>query len=85
MPCQTVKLANGETAIVCTGRRRQRKCACGNPATLECDFPTPHKASGTCDKPLCKRCAVRVGPNLDHCPDHPREQSAPPAQFVLGL
>lgn len=78
MPCANLKLASGETAIVCTGRQRQRKCACGRRATLLCDF----KADGakkSCDKPLCSHCAVRIGPDIDHCPSH----HTMPAQLPL--
>jgi len=41
MPCTHVRLGNGASAIVCTGRRRRRQCStpgCRNDATLDCDW-----------------------------------------------
>ena len=76
MTCRNVKLAKGTTAIVCTRGQRKRRCRCGETATLLCDFvlyPMPMSNPPkplTCDKPLCRRCAVSVGPDRDHCPDH---------------
>lgn len=73
MSCETVRMPDGGLAIVCTrGKRPARKCACGRPATLQCDYPVEH---GTCDEWLCKSCAVHVGHNRDYCPSHPRAQS----------
>jgi hypothetical protein len=68
--CRPVRLADGVKAIVCT-RGTRRRCVCGRPATKLCDFPT---GRGTCDKPLCGRCARPVGPDRDFCPNHPREE-----------
>lgn len=72
MKCSTVKLPGGGVAIVCGSRQAKKHCKkCGAASTVLCDFKaTPE--SKTCDKPLCRRCAVNVGPDLDHCPDHPR-------------
>lgn len=85
MPCEHVTLKDGTRAIVCTGRRGRRRCsACRNAwASLECDFPTPSRKTGTCDKPLCSDCAVSVGPNLDHCPTHLKAE--PAAQMAMDL
>lgn len=69
MVCRTIPNEGG-FAIVCGPRRPRRRCACGNWATKECDFPAPRRKSKTCDKPLCDRCAVRVGPDKDECPGH---------------
>ena len=74
MTCSTVKIGN-TVAIVCTRGQRRRRCACGRLATKLCDFP---RGRGTCSKPLCEACAVAVGPDRDHCPDH-----GAPAQGVL--
>ncbi len=71
MVCRTVKI--GDTAAIVCGRGapkrwchvcRQRR------GTLQCDFPNPKRKSGTCDKYLCARCAVQIGPNQDYCPNH---------------
>lgn len=85
MPCTTHILASGQRAIVCTGRRGRKRCsACKTGwASLECDFPTPARKSGTCDKPLCAECAVRKGENLDFCPHHPKDATPGPAQIAM--
>lgn len=72
MKCTPITLPNGVTGIACRSRQPTKRCKkCGAVSTILCDFkPTPE--SKTCDKPLCRRCAVNVGPDLDHCPDHPR-------------
>jgi hypothetical protein len=71
MPCETIKLSGGGVAIVKLAARPQRRCSCGAHATLLCDYPM---RSGTCDKPLCTRCAVPIAEDVDYCPHHPREQ-----------
>lgn len=66
--CTTVRMPDGTVALVrYSGKRPTHKCACGQPATLQCDYPTEH---GTCDAWLCKSCARHVGPNRDYCPSH---------------
>ncbi len=62
--------------VVCGPKPRRRRCsACRELGDLLCDFPV---ADGkTCDKPLCRRCAVSVGPDLDHCPGHHQEDALP--------
>lgn len=73
MKCSTVKLPNGITAIVCSGRERRGHCfQCGRLSTKLCDFPLGN--GKTCDKKLCGRCAVPVGQDRDYCPEHPRAQ-----------
>lgn len=67
--------------IVCLGRRgrRKRTCSwCNRPASAEreCDYLAPG-ADKTCDKPLCRSCAVPAGTlpggdRADHCPGHPK-------------
>lgn len=72
MVCQRVQLPGGVGAIVCTGRRRKR-CSCGRPATLECDWKVKTRRSGTCDAPICERCTTRPAPGKDLCPKHAAE------------
>jgi hypothetical protein len=72
MTCETVTLPGGGRAIVCSSRRRD-KCACGRPATLLCDWKAPERRSGTCDRPICARCATMPAENKDLCPDHARD------------
>jgi len=67
MACQTVSLPGGGKAIVCG---TTPKCKCGRRAPLLCDWKVPEKKSGTCDKPICARCATSPAPDKDICPDH---------------
>jgi hypothetical protein len=66
--CTWIKTGQG-VALVC-GRLRVPTCAfCGGISRLECDWPAGKKK--TCDKKLCRGCALSAGPNVDFCPDHP--------------
>jgi hypothetical protein len=76
--CERIALPGGGVAIVCGGHRRRRpRCACGAPATLECDGQGPPalerrgavvaKRRRSCDQPLCSRCAIHVPPDQDYC------------------
>lgn len=56
-------------AIVCMATRR-RRCACGAIAPLLCDWKTPAKKSGTCDRPICEACATSPADGKDLCPEH---------------
>ncbi|WP_174297242.1 hypothetical protein [Sphingomonas bacterium] len=69
MGCDVISLPGGERAIVCGSRRRQR-CACGNWASLLCDWKVPAKKSGTCDAPICTRCATSPAVSKDLCRAH---------------
>lgn len=76
MPCTPIKLPGGGVAIACTRGRRPRRtpdCSCctQREGPLLCDFPIGN--GKTCDKPLCRDCARRVGPNRDYCPSHPHQ------------
>jgi len=84
MPCIPFQTKDGLRGFARVSRPRRRKCSCCGTAwsTLECDYPTPSRKSGTCDKPLCGKCAVSVGPNLDYCPDHPAAAGAQAAMEV---
>jgi hypothetical protein len=84
MKCRAMKLPGGGTAIVCGPRVKSRPCHfCKRPSTKLCDAPDPFRESGTCDAPLCDACAVKVGPNRDYCPNHPRDDAGAPAQGSL--
>ncbi len=67
MPCTVTTLPDGTRAIVCGPGKR---CACGRRATQECDWKVPARKSGTCDRPLCKRCAHVPAEGKDLCPEH---------------
>jgi hypothetical protein len=69
--CEVVKMPGGGTAIVTHSGGRWCSCGCRRRATIQCDFPKPGRKSGTCDAWLCRGCAVSVGPDRDHCPEHP--------------
>jgi hypothetical protein len=69
MTCEAVKLPGGEMAIICHRRTAPKRCGCGKPATRLCDHST-NKSGGTCDRPLCDACAVRIDADHDLCPKH---------------
>lgn len=69
MACERVALPGGGAAIVCSSHRRQR-CACGQRATLLCDWKVPTRRSGTCDAPICPRCSMSPAPDKDLCRTH---------------
>lgn len=86
MPCTPVKLPNGDTAIVCSRRRKPAPCKdCGRPSTVLCDFPSTIKPGTTCDRPLCGSCSKSVGPNLDYCLRHPSPEEAEAAKMLEAL
>lgn len=65
--------------FMCGPRPRSHKCSsCGYlSARKQCDYPVKPKlhrkiAKATCDRWLCDRCAVNVGPDRDYCPPHHR-------------
>lgn len=69
MACEVVPLAGGGVAIVC-GSRGKKCRTCKRRATLECDWKVPERKSGTCDEPICTRCAISPAPGKDLCPTH---------------
>lgn len=70
MTCEFVEMPGVGVAIVCGGRRSRKKCECGRAAGLECDWKVPERKSGTCDKPICSRCATSPAPGKDLCREH---------------
>lgn len=69
MPCRPLP---GGAGWVCT-RERWTCSSCGKTSAVAvlCDHPLTGAAAGrTCDRVLCRGCAVRVGPNRDLCPAH---------------
>lgn len=69
MQCDFIDTPNGRI-VICSHRRSRPKCACGNRATKQCDYPNA-RGKGTCDRNLCNRCAISVGPDRDYCRTHP--------------
>ena len=64
------------------GPKKLPTCSfCGMPSGLLCDFPAARKK--TCDKPICKSCAIKVAANVDFCPDHPLPASQMAMEFAL--
>jgi hypothetical protein len=76
MTCQRVPMPGGGHAIVCGPRQRRKRCACGQWATLECDWKVPARKSGTCDAPICADCTTSPAPDKDLCRDHARAYEA---------
>lgn len=72
MTCRSILDKDGAVVgVACS--RGQRCSGCGGRASKQCDFELKGpKAGKTCDKHLCGRCAVNVGPNRDLCPAHSR-------------
>lgn len=58
-----------------TGYNRGRLKACSvcgeKSANFLCDYPITEEGNITCDKPLCSKCRVVIGPDKDYCPSHP--------------
>lgn len=73
MTCEIIGGPRGNV-IICTRGRRRSDCStpgCTNRADIQCDFAvTRAGAAGTCDRFICRRCAVHVGINKDYCPVH---------------
>ncbi len=87
MPCQSVTLSDGSRAIVCGSAARRQRCACGNWATLLCDWTGPAKGP-TCDAPICTRCATAPAVGKDLCRTHAaayREWQAPGPDTLTTL
>lgn len=68
MTCHHLELPDGSRAIVCMPRGK--RCGCGRPANLACDWKVPTRRSGTCDKPICTRCTTSPAPGKDICQAH---------------
>lgn len=69
MVTEVVRLPGGGVALVKLARPRRRRCAlCPAWATLQCDWPIG--GGKTCDKHLCRDCAVVAGPDRDYCRGH---------------
>lgn len=84
MTCDVVTLPGGGRAIVCSGRGRTRaRCACGRPAPLLCDWKMP-ETGGTCDAPICKRCATSPARKKDLCPKHAKAFEAWKVRHASG-
>lgn len=74
MTCHHITLANGTRIIACS-RGPKKRCKCGKPATLLCDYPLRGKKEGkTCNAPMCRSCAVTFGmrgeDTIDYCRAH---------------
>lgn len=75
MTCEHVALPGGGTTIVCS-RIRRRRCKCGRPADLLCDWRMPKKRSGTCDAAICSMCTTSPASGKDLCLKHAVEFDA---------
>jgi hypothetical protein len=68
------------TGFACTRgniKEKPKKCyMCGKPATILCDAPKSDNLFGlSCDIPMCKDHAHRIGPDNDVCGYHYNEMS----------
>jgi len=72
----TIRDAQGRAIGVACGSRPRRSCStpgCRNDATIQCDYGVTRLGrAATCDRWCCRRCAVSVGKDLDHCAVHAR-------------
>jgi len=79
MICTPVKLDTC-TAILCRSGRRPRCKFCNTGvATKLCDHPV---LNGTCNAPMCDRCATNIGPEMDYCPLHTRHRERQQSLFA---
>ena len=81
MGCTPFRLADGTAGFICTRTPRPR-CACGEPATIQCDEPTGRR-KGTCSRHLCAACAVEIEPEVHLCPAHAARRAAADAGSEL--
>lgn len=74
MPCEKTDLGGGNFAITCSRGQRTPACktpGCGGRGQFLCDYPLEGKRAGkTCDRPMCDRCRVSMGPGRDYCASH---------------
>ena len=70
MGCESIKTANGLTAIVCTrGRRKAQRCfACHLAGSFQCDWKL--SKTKTCDRHICPEHAKEVATDKHLCPEH---------------
>lgn len=77
--CEWVDIPGAGKALVRMSGKRPPACRwCGKRSTKLCDFVVSHPNQvthkRTCDAPMCDDHASHVGPNLDHCPDHAKQE-----------
>jgi hypothetical protein len=68
--CEKIKLATGDSLLVCGLRTFRKFCACGRHATLLCDWKVSTHKTGTCDRPICAHHGKQVSPGKHLCPLH---------------
>jgi len=69
--CEVIRLDDGTVVFVRRRGPRLPLCACGRAGSLQCDYPVGR--GQTCDRYLCRQCAVPQGDNVDYCPGHPNQ------------
>lgn len=72
MTCHRINIG-GFTTIVCQRGVRPKLCACGAPATLQCDWKVGKKKNDqpkTCDRYICKQHALEVALEKHLCVEH---------------
>lgn len=78
MACDRIKMADGSVLFICS--RSKRRVMCGLCRKLEAEFLCDYKIGPkrTCDRPLCSKCAIEVGPNTHQCFVHKGQQEELP-------
>lgn len=88
MTCEKFTTRDGITAILCSRKKRPKRCQfCEKPAGFECDGLKPKRKSGHCDKRMCEAHRTNIGrqelgdtlDTMDLCP----ECATPSAQQEL--
>lgn len=60
-------------AIVCGPRLRCATAGCRGNGLLLCDYPVKRRGrDATCNRRICRGCAVSIGKDCDYCPPHSR-------------
>lgn len=80
MPCYDIQTPGGLGIMCARGARRKRCFHCNKlGATLLCDGPVA--VNKTCDRALCKSCAVSGPEDTDFCREH-ADLASPPEGSV---
>jgi hypothetical protein len=82
MPRICEPLIDAEGRVIGHVQRDGARLPCSTPGcrgfgSVLCDYPIIRGGkAGTCDRRCCRTCAVKVGPNRDHCGVHARNAGA---------
>jgi len=68
--CEHLDLGGGNRAIICGTKAKVCRFCRKRFAKFLCDWKIPGGNGKTCDAPMCRSCAINVGPEKDLCPPH---------------